>query len=193
MKDSKPLELLLDDLSDANGQEMVSVGQLVATFEDRPVGVLVTLFGMLALIPFIGGLPGAPIVISLLTLFTLGKPLFGGNGLWVPKFVANREIGTDKLDKAVEGARPWARRVDNLTSERLEFLVAPQAARIVILAVVALLAISLIPLGLIPGGIAPAALGMLVFGLALSARDGLFALAGYAATGLAIALGFWMV
>jgi hypothetical protein len=190
LAENRPLEGLLDDLAEANASGGVKVGELIGTFEDRPAGVLITLFAMLALIPFIGGLPGAPIVISLLILYALGKSLFGGKGLWVPAFVARREISNIRLEKGIDVTRPWARRIDRLTTKRLSFLVAPGPARFAVLGVVAILAIGLVPLGLIPAGITPAALGLLVFGLALTARDGLFALAGYALTAVATFLTF---
>lgn len=189
MATQHPLEDIVNDLKNSATAEKMSVGELVGAFEDRPVGALITMLAFLALIPFIGGLPGAPIVIAGLTLAVLARSAFGHGGIWLPGPVANRSIGRERLQKGLDAARPWARRVDALTSERLSFIVDNRSARLAVLACVAMLAICLIPLGLIPAGIAPAAAGMLVFGLSLMARDGLLAVVGYVFTGAAA----WML
>ncbi|WP_424932389.1 exopolysaccharide biosynthesis protein [Amaricoccus macauensis] len=180
MAQQQPLEDIVGDLRGASNDQDISVGKLVEAFDDRPAGVVVTLLAFLALIPVIGGLPGAPVVIALLILTMLIKPYFGGGGIWVPGFIAKRKIPAEKLEKGLDAAEPWAKWIDGLTSERLRFIVAGQVPRSIVFGLVALLAIALVPLGLIPAGITPAALGILVFGLALVVQDGLFAIIGYA-------------
>ena len=194
MAEDRPLEAVIDDLrSAASGGEDVTVRDLIAAFEDRSVGALLTLLGLLLLIPVVGALPGAPFAFALLILAAIGQSFFQGGGLWVPGFLGDRAIGTDRLTGALDRAEPWARRIDGLTVERLSPIVASRQARLGILACVAILALSLLGLGLVPAGIVPAALGILVFGLALMSRDGLLALIGYGFTAAAIWLAIRLI
>lgn len=190
MPTQKPLEEIVSDLRSEAGSGQMTIGSTVKAFEDRPAGVLVTLLAFLALIPFIGGLPGAPFIIAGLILAVLFKSFFGGGGIWLPDRIAERPIPQEKFNRGLDVAAPWARRVDSLTSERLRVLVGSRSAKAAIFACVTLLAVALIPLGLIPAGIAPAALGLLLFGLAVMAQDGLLAIIGYA---LSAASGYLIV
>jgi len=191
--ENQPLQAVIGDLRSAADQSEVTVRDLVAAFEDRSLGAILTLLGFLLLLPPVGALPGAPYIIALLILGAVAQSLLQRGGIWVPEFVGKRTIGADRLGRGLDGAEPWARRVDALTLERLTPLVASRQARMGILACTVVLALSLLPLGLVPAGILPAALGILVFGLALMSRDGLLALIGYALTIGAIWLGMRLI
>lgn len=183
------LEAIIDDLDGLSDGGEVSVGDLVDRMQDRPVGVLLAIIGLFALIPFIGGLPGAPVVLALLTLGVVAQSQIQSAGIWLPDAIRRRSFDADRLGKGLKHARPWASRIDRLTGRRLTALADSSVARRVILGIVVCLAVAMVPLGLIPAGIAPAALAILVFGLALMARDGLLALVGYLLTAAAA----WMV
>lgn len=193
MPESRPLERVIDDLEQAAGSGEVSVGHLIAAFEDRSLGVLITLLGFLALVPVVGGLPGAPVAIAFLLLAAVAQSFLGRGGIWAPGVLRRRRIGTERLRRALDAARPWAERIDSLTGQRLEFLVASRPARLVMIACVAALAVSLLPLGLIPAGIAPAAAAITLFGLALTSRDGLLALVGYGFAAAAVWVGLMIL
>lgn len=194
MAEDRPLEAVIDDLkATASEGDEVTVGDMVAAFEDRSLGAILTVLGLLLLVPVVGALPGVPFVFAVLILTAVGQSFMRRGGLWVPSFVGDRKIGTERLTGALDRAEPWARRIDGLTVQRLAPLVASRQARLGIMACVAVLAVSLLALGLVPAGIVPAALGILVFGLALMSRDGLLALIGYALTATAIGLGVGLI
>ncbi|QPH52848.1 exopolysaccharide biosynthesis protein [Pontivivens ytuae] len=180
---TRPLEDVLDDFGETVDQEGTTVGALVHAFEDRPLGVLLTLLSGVLLIPFVGGIPGLPDVAATLMLIFIVQSWVGQKGIWLPKFIANRDVGYDRLKGALSWARPYARRVDSLLKQRLVFLVRSWPARIVISLICAALAFSIYFLGFIPFAMLPAAAAIFAFGLALIGRDGLLALAGYLFTG----------
>ncbi len=193
MAEQRPLETVISDLRDQADGDGVSVGDFVAALEDRSLGGLLAVLGFLLLVPVVGGLPGAPVVVSVLILGAVAQSFLQSGGLWLPGVVRERRVDADRLRGFLDRAEPWAERVDRLTGHRLGFLAESRAARLAIVGCVVVLALSLIFLGLVPAGIVPAALGILVFGLALMARDGVLVLIGYAMTGAAIWAGTTLI
>jgi len=179
----------LDNFAESVSAEGTSVGALVHSFEDRSLGVVLVVLSGLLLIPVIGGLPGVPDALATLMLIFIVQSWLGRKGVWVPKFIAKRELGEDKLDAAIEKARPWAQRVDKVLKTRMSVLVRNRPARVLISIVCAVLAASVFVLGFVPFAMLPAAAAIFAFGLALIGRDGLLALIGYmfvAGTGFAM-------
>ena len=176
---TRPLEDVLDDFSQKVEEEGTSVGALVRAFEDRSLGAVLVLLAGILLIPFIGGIPGAPDVVATLMLIFIGQSWIGRRGVWVPEFIGKRELDRDKLDAAVDRARPWAKRIDGLLKSRLSGLIATRPARVAISILCAVLALSIYILGFVPFAMLPAAAAIFAFGLALMGRDGLLALIGY--------------
>lgn len=175
-----PLSGVLDDLDGSGRDDAVSVGEVLDTFEHRSLGVLLTLLGLIAALPIIGGIPGMSILTGTLILLAVGQSFLGGGALWMPDFVRRQEIGRDKLEKAVEKTRPWVERVDRLLKPRLMVLVKGRPQRWTVAVAAALLAVTLYPLAVVPYGVTPPALGVLALGLGLMACDGLFVLIGAA-------------
>ena len=175
---TKPLEDVLDDFARTVDEDGTSVGALIHAFEDRSLGAVLVVFAGLLLTP-LGGIPGAPDVVAAVILVFVVQSWFGKKGIWVPGFVAKREIDEEKLDATVKKARPWAQRVDGLLKTRLSFLVDSRAARIAISVICAALTPAIFILGFVPFAMLPAAAAIFAFGLALLGRDGLLALVGY--------------
>jgi len=55
-----------------------------------------------------------------------------------------------------------------------------------------LLALTMIPLALVPWGVLPPALGIVLFGVAMIGRDGVFAIAGYVLSAVTLGVMFYM-
>jgi hypothetical protein len=51
-----PLRTVLDDLERSGHDGAVSVGDVLDAFEQRSLGVLLTVFGLLAALPVVGGI-----------------------------------------------------------------------------------------------------------------------------------------
>ena len=173
------LQSVLEDLETAgDGDEgEIALGEILDAFEGRSLGVLLTLFGAVAALPVIGAIPGMSIVTGGLILVAVAQSLFGGaSGIWAPERLRKRRMSREKLGKAVEKARPVARRIDRLLKARLR----PLASRAAVSAASAPLALAFIPLAVVPFGVQAPALAVTLLGLSLMARDGACALVGYA-------------
>ncbi len=185
------LEGILNDLSTAaHGEETVTVGGMLDAFKNRSLGVLLALFGALAMIPIIGGLPGAPLVLCAFILTAIGQSVFAQGGLWAPKRLRAVSLDTAKVEKAVGWAKPWAKRIDGIVKARLEYFASGPVAQGFIILCCALLALAFLPLSFIPWGVGLPAAAITGFGLALLGKDGLFALVGYAFVGGTIWMAF---
>lgn len=175
-----PFGSVLDDLKKSGRDEAVSAGEILRAFERRSLGVLLTVFGLIAVLPVIGDIPGASILIGTLILIAIGQSFMGGGALWMPDFVRRREIRRETFDRSIETARPWIAWVDRLLKPRLTALVAGRTQRCTISVAAALLAVTFYPLAFVPFGVNAPALGVLALGLGLIACDGLMVLLGYA-------------
>jgi hypothetical protein len=154
-----PLRTVLDDLQRTGHDGAVSVGDVLDAFEQRSLGVLLTVFGLLAALPVVGGIPGMSILTGTLILLAAGQSLLGGGGLWMPDSVRRRQISREKFDRGIEKARSWTGWVDRLLKPRLLALAAGRTGRWLIVVAAALLAVSFYPLAFVPYGVTAPALG----------------------------------
>ena len=167
---------VLERLEVASGGETTTVGAVLDHFSGRSLGAILALIGAIAAIPIIGGIPGMSIFAAVLTILACGQALLGGDGgLWAPERVKNKQIETKRIAKAVQRAQPYAKRLDRVLKERLPFLVSKPV--VALSAIV--LGLTFIPLAILPMGVLAPAFGVLLLGLSLIGRDGLFALFGY--------------
>jgi len=174
-----PLSGILDDLERTGDGKSVSAGDVIEAFQHRSLGVMMAVFGLIAAMPIIGGIPGVSIVIGSLILIAIGQTALGGGTLWMPNIVRQQEFQRDKFNDALQMSRPWIAWVDHLVRPRLSMLAAGPINRWIISLAAALLAFTFYPLEIVPWGVTVPALGILAFGLGLMACDGLFVLLGY--------------
>lgn len=181
MPDAKKLTNLLDDISDQlSDQDELSVGDLLDAFGSRAFGPLLAIPGLVALTP-LGAVPGAPAVISIFVLLVAGQHVVGLDHPWLPKKLTERSVSKDKWESTRKKVGPWARRVDRFIRPRWKWLTSSVMERAISLISIAL-AVSMFPLGFLPFAVAVPGAAMLLFGLGLSARDGLVVLLGLLAT-----------
>jgi len=177
--DASSLGDILDALGEAENGDTVSVGDVLTAFEDRSSGVLITMFGLLAALPIIGAVPGMSIVTGAIILIVIVHSAIGGGRISLPGPLERLRIKRSLFDKGLKRGRAITDRVDKVLRPRLAILAQTTPARIAIKIAVALLAISMFPLAIVPYGVTAPAAGIVAFGLALIARDGAMALAGY--------------
>jgi hypothetical protein len=187
------VEGLENDLDD--GASRISVDEVVTALNDRGFGVLCALIGALAAIPIIGGLPGVTLLTAVLVLLVAGQYLAGRRKLWMPSALGRLSVEWSRFEKGLAAVRPYAERIDRLIEPRLDWLVRGDGERRLIAGVICLLALTMFPLALVPWGVFPSALAITAFGIAITGRDGAFALAGYVLTAVAIGVlyAFWGV
>lgn len=182
-----PLESVLRSaIEDVDGDK-VTVDDILHLFGDRSFGPVVALLGLLVVLPPIGAIPVLPALVGFVIILFSAQIVMGRTHIWVPSFIAKRSISKEKLEQASKRARPWLRRIDNLISERLDFMTDRWSIYVAAI-VVTLLSLTMIPLELIPFAVAAPGAAIMLFGIAFVARDGVLMLMGYAMAATAIGL-----
>jgi hypothetical protein len=179
------LEHLLETLATAGEGERVTFAELVDAFGDRGFGALLIVAALLAVLPT-GAIPGVGSAAGVLVAALGAQMLLRRRSPWVPGPIAGRGVPREQLSASVERSRGVARRLGRVLKPRLHAMVSPAASRAVAAACFGL-GLVMIPMGPVP--MASAILGavVLLFGLGLVGRDGLFVLAGWVATAASLA------
>lgn len=165
------LSSLLASLCEKTSGETVTVEDMLNAVGRRSYGPILLLLGFLAISP-LTIIPGATWVVALVTLVIAGQIVIGRNFPWVPRKALNVTFPRGALVKGVEIAQPYVQKVDRFLKPRLPILTEPPFAQLVALVCIAAALITF-PLGFIPFGPTLPGLAILLFGLGLTARDGL--------------------
>lgn len=161
----------------------ITVRDVLEVTGRRAYGPLLLLMGLISISP-LTVIPGATWALAVLTLVISLQLLFHSGSPWLPKPALNMRLSESQLEKFITSARPAARNVDKVIRPRLQFLAdAPWVLFIALLCVLA--ALITFPLGLIPFAPLVPGLAVVVFGLGLTARDGLLLALGAGFMGLA--------
>ena len=177
MSQTTTLTSIVDDLRQANGGDTVSIGEIVDAFGHRGFGALLGVPALISISP-LGAVPGASFVIAIILILVGAQLALGRQYPWLPDMIRNRTVSADKVDRGTAVMRRWSQRIDRWLHERLQLLVAGPANRLMALASV-VLAISFFPVILIPWGVVLPSLIILLFAVAIIARDGVSALIGW--------------
>ena len=165
----------------------ISVAALMDAIGQRSFGPLILVPSMIALSP-VGAIPGLPAITSIIVVIFAVQMLLAHRHVWLPDWLKARTIDGAKLETGLKHFRPVARFVDHLLRPRLILLTrGPFYYAIgVMILLVALVTpvLELVPLGGIPPNAA-----LVAFALAITARDGLWALFAFAFTGATL---FWL-
>jgi hypothetical protein len=185
-KPRKPVENIDSLLDNICGQvdcglnplarDEVTVRELLSTIGRRSYGPLLLLIGLVAISP-ITAVPGLTWLTAALTLLIALQMFIGRRTPWLPKRALDAKLSRDLVVRAVSAARPWARRIDKLLKPRLTFLALQPFVNLIALVCIGAALIT-IPLGFIPFAPFVPSLAIVVFGLGMTARDGLLLLLG---------------
>lgn len=181
---SNPLESTLEEAQNSSDGDETTLGEIVDAFGSQSLGPMLIIFGLLALFPPIGAIPGVPIVLGAIVALYAIQFLVGATTIWVPGRLRRVSFEREKLKQAQTKMQPWLGRIDHLFTERLTILTGPVVARLVGIAAL-LHALLMIPLEFISAVALPGA-ALTFFGVALTARDGLMMIIGWAFTAGAI-------
>nr|WP_246544568.1 exopolysaccharide biosynthesis protein [Ancylobacter dichloromethanicus] len=168
---------LLSAIVTAHSAERIGVGEIVHALRNRAFGLSILLLGLPNCLPMP---PGLPVICGILLCLVGGQMVMGRDELWLPRWLANRTLSRGLLEKIVNGSLKWIRRFEGYSRPRLPYFSSP-SARFVLGGLVVLLGLLLllpIPIfGNLPPGIA-----VVILGLGLVERDGVFILTGVVAT-----------
>lgn len=164
-------------------RERISLDEVLDSIGTRSLGPLLLVAGLITLAPVIGDIPGVPTIMAILVLLIAGQLLFQREHLWLPKWLLNRSVSRQKMQKVLGWSRKPARFVDRYIHSRMPRLVEGKGQYLVALVCI-VIALAMPLMEVIPFSANFAGLALAAFGLALIARDGALALVALAVVGL---------
>ncbi len=166
------LEQLLDHLAGlTDGRDEVSLRDVVRSIGSRSFGPLLMVIGITLLSP-LSGVPGMASTMAVLVLLMAVQMLCGRTQFWMPAFLLNRSISSERLLKASSKIKPAAKKVDGVLRPRLTVLVT-NGANYVIAALCVLIGLCMPLMEMVPFSASAAGLALAAFGLSLVVQDGL--------------------
>ena len=185
-EDQKPtnLEELLDRMEAAAEEgDPVTLDAILDEVGRRSFGPLLLVAGLITLAPLIGDIPGVPTTMGVIVFLIAVQLLIGRDHFWLPKWLLERSVASEKLCKALKWARSPARFVDRFLRPRLTTL-SEGAATYAIAIVSIVIAAGMPMMEVVPFSANIAGAALTALGLALIAHDGLLALIAFLLTAL---------
>ncbi len=171
-KRANNFQMLLQSLLEKTDGDDVSLGELLDIVGVRSFGPVILLLGFVSITP-LTIVPGANWLIAVVVLLFSSQLLLLRETPWLPKRLVETRFPRKYLRVAVDSGMGGARIADRITRPRFAFLTRKPFTVIPALgAVVA--ALITFPLGLIPFGPLLPGLSLVMLGVGLTARDGLF-------------------
>ena len=163
---------LLNKLVDEQEGNKVSAGEIIARFEGRGFGPLLLIPSLITLLPT-GAIPGVPSFCGITLFLIRVQAAMGRKSPWLPSSLTKRQIETDKLESAVEKAKPNVRHVEKLLRPRMIQL-SQSPMKNIIAAYCAIAALCMIPLEALPFAVALPAFALCITALGMTNQDGVF-------------------
>ncbi len=188
-----PLQSVLDHVEDTlDGSDFVDLKTVVESFGNRSFGPVMVLCGLCMMTP-LGMLPGIPPAFGVIVIVFALQLLFRRQTPWMPEVLRRVKIPADKLSKVQAKVRPVLAKIDGIIRPRLQWA-ATGPMQVLISIVAIILSLTFFPLGMVPFGVVAPALIILLFGLGITARDGILTLFGLSLSlGVFMGVGFLLV
>lgn len=170
MANVRNLRTLLQSLCSETEGDTVTVGDLLNAVGRRSYGPVLLLLGFIAISP-LTIIPGANVLVALITLIFAVQMVFGRPYPWIPRKALEFSFPRKHLIAGVAMADKYVAQIDRFLKPRLTFLTQAPFAQLVALACVGAALVTL-PLSFVPLGPVIPSLAVLLFGLAITARDG---------------------
>lgn len=166
-----PLESIIDEAIESSEDGSVSLRALLKAWDDRSYGPLFIMLG------FVGGtplavVPGAAAVVGVVITVLALQMALGLSHPWLPGIVLKQSVSEGKLREVRKKMDKPLRFVDHLITERWTWA-AGEAMRRAAAIFVAALGVLMVPFDAVPFAVAAPAWTVVLFGVAITARDGL--------------------
>jgi hypothetical protein len=142
---------------------------------ERAFGIVLLFFALPSALPF-SAIPGVSTIFSVPILLFACQMIFARKTLWLPKIIANRTIQQESIAKVIHTATPYIIKIENFLKPRWPFMNCRfmEIMNGIIILCLAILLMLPIPLSnLIFSSL------LIIFGMGLIEKDGLFILLGY--------------
>ncbi|MEQ1492822.1 MAG: exopolysaccharide biosynthesis protein [Terricaulis sp.] len=180
---------VLDELScnvnRDSGLNGIRLGVLLSAVGRRSYGPLLLLTGLIAISP-LTVLPFTTSIVAAITLLIASQMAVGLKRPWLPKRVLDIRVPRKAFFAFLDRARPVVERLEGAAlRQRWSFMTVPIFVNLVALCVCAAALITF-PLSLIPFAPFAPGLAIVLFGLGMTARDGVWLAIGIALTAAAL-------
>lgn len=165
----------------------ISVGALVDGLEGRAFGMLLLIFAIPALIPFLVGIHSA---VGIPLALLAWQMMLGRKEPWLPERIRKQDIDVASFRKMTDKVTPWIKRAEALTRPRLQFLTEGVFERVLAAFVILFAGIIFLP-G--PGTNGVPGFCVALIALGMIERDGLLASAGVVIGTSYIVLAFGLI
>ncbi|WHI46489.1 exopolysaccharide biosynthesis protein [Microbulbifer sp. EKSA008] len=173
-------QLLKDIEEKSQGQEKISIQHVIEAVGLRSFAPFLILIGLILFSP-LSGIPGMSTAMGVLLLLFALQLLMKRNYIWLPQWLINRSISSEKLMDALHWMEKPARFADRWIQPRMDFIVR-RYGTYAIAGTCIFIALTLPIMEVIPFSASTAGLALTIFGLSLAARDGLLALIAFILT-----------
>ena len=176
-KEDTPLQSVLEQVAATlDGGDSVDLKTVVEAFGNRSFGPIMILCGLCMMTP-LGALPGIPPAFGMIVIVFALQLLFRRKTPWMPEILRKVKIPADKLLKVQKKVQPVLAKIDGIIRPRMKWAATgPMQALISVFAII--LSLTFFPLGMFPFGVVAPATIILLFGLGITARDGVLTLLG---------------
>ena len=174
-----PLEDVIDEIIASAENGRVTLAALLQAWGDRSYGPLFIALGFFAGTPlsiFPGMSAATGVVIAIVAL----QMIFGLAHLWLPNAVLRQSVALKSLTEARDKSMRQLQIIDRLITKRWAWATTGPMRRAAAITVL-LLSLIMIPFDAVPFIVAAPSWGVVLFGLAITARDGLIMLVAMAA------------
>ncbi len=164
-----------------NAQKETNIGEFCALFGERSLGLILLIFALPNTIPL--PVPGISTLTSMPLFFFAGQLALGRQTLWLPKWLAERPISTEKMILVVTKTLPWIEKIEKVIRPRWHRFTEPAMERITGAVIMILAGVLLMPIPL--GNLFPG-IAVSVLALAVIAQDGALMVIGWVCSLIAI-------
>lgn len=172
-KERNTSELLLQVVVQSTNDKM-SVTEIKNSLHERGFGILLAIAALPICLP-VPVPPGYTTFFSIPLFIFSVQMIWGMKSPWLPEWIGKKEISRKSLEKMIEKATPWLRKIESYLHPRLTYISVHAWERIIgIFAFIFTISIALpIPLTNFPPG-----WGILIMSLGLLNKDGLTIIVG---------------
>ena len=164
----------------ASFHRQVTMEAIIHAVGTRSFGPLLLLPGLILFSP-LSGIPTVPTTMGIFTLLISLQLIFRRQTIWLPRWLLCRNISRRRLERSLRWLHKPARIIDRMLKPRLTFLVRGIGVHVVAVTCT-VIALSLPVMEFILFSATSAGLVLTIFGLSLTARDGLLALIAFVLT-----------
>lgn len=165
------LQRKLDDDQSNGGGDKIAIRDVLEAVGTRTYGPLLLIIGLVSISPATI-IPGATWAFAVLTLLVALQLALHRRTPWMPRKALDMKVSERGMAKFIKASRSTAKAIDTLVKPRFAFL-AERPWSIIVAILIVLAALITFPLGLIPVAPLLPGVAIVLFGLGLTARDGL--------------------